>query len=448
MTEQQPPKKEENDLFTEYPVLNQIIQAVQELSEARYALAVHPEILTMVLQQIDKVVKKDYTTKLSVLFTGLSAYMHEPLNLFIRGDSGLGKSYNATKILEFFPEEDVWMLGGMSPTALIHDRGIKMTADGKRFDDIPKPEKPLRSEYENAGNFKEAWKTYRETLDAYRAVERETFNLIELQGKVLVFLESPHLKTFDILRPILSHDKWQMGYRITDKTGSGSLQTKHVMLQGWPATIFLKATDEYAEELATRSFTVSPLRDKEKFKEANQLTTKKANEPWFDDDRKKGIVLIKEVIKLLKKTVEGCDVILPFAGLEEYYPAEIPRDMRDYTHLTQFIKCVTALHALQRLEAHRGKKRYLIASISDVLTAWNLFMAIFENTRTGVSQHLLDFYHQIVEKQNIWRAEELTTKYNETAKPKVSTVTMYKWLKILGQLGYVTWEKSKKINEP
>jgi len=415
-----------------------------ELQKEAMLLIRNTDILPVVLQEIEKVVKNDYTTKLSVLFTALSAYLHEPLNLFISGASGLGKSYNTTKTLEFFPEEDIWFLGGMSPTALIHDHGVKKTSDGRNFDEIPVPEKPQRSDFDDKQSFFEAYSDYKQQLKSYREIEKASYNLIDLQGKTLVFLESPHLKTFQILRPILSHDKWQMSFKITDKTSSGSLQTKHVVLQGWPATIFLKATDEYLEELATRSFTVSPTRDKEKYALANELATHEINEPWFEDNRIEQITRISKAIRLIKGALQNHDVVVPFAGLQQFYPAEIPRDMRDFRHLTQFIRCVAAFHCAQRVMIKRAAKEYYAADSSDVLLAWELFNALFETTRTGVSQHLLDFYHGIIETRESWTAEELTTEYNKVFQPKKSKKTIYKHLEILQDLGYTTCEQSSE----
>ena len=391
----------------------------------------NPNILQDVIKEMDNVIKEDYPCKLSVFFTGISAYLKEPLNTFIRAASGLGKTWNTTKALDFMPETNVLMLGGLSPTALVHEYGTRYSLTGEKLDDL---EKPNKKEYENQTDYKAALHAWKEKL-------RESYIQVDLQGKILVFLESPHPKTFNVLRPILSHDKYRISFRITDKTNKGTLQTKHIVIQGWPATIFLNAQDQYIEELATRSFTVSPMQNPEKYVKANVYTTEKANMPWIEDERLSRLKIFQTFFGQLQCALESRDVIIPFANLHMFYPAEIPRDMRDYQHLLQFIKCITALHFYQRVLAKHEGKEYLLANSQDVMFAWLVFNLIFETTRAGISQHLLDFYHQIIEQRPKWNGEELTTAYNEAYKPKRSKKTIQRWLGTLEDLGYITCEE-------
>jgi hypothetical protein len=125
--------------------------------------------------------------------------------------------------------------------------------------------------------------------------------------------------------------------------------------------------------------------------------------------------------------------------------------MRDFKHLLQLIQCVTALHAKQRLILVRDKKEYLVSSLKDVEFAFKKFRAIFETTRTGLSQHVLTFYHKIVQEMPIdekneeleakrrpWRTSELLNKYNDTFSPKRSRRTVLRYLELLEEIGYVS----------
>jgi len=49
-------------------------------------------LLHLILKDLDKRIKRDYSTKLSVFFTGLSAYLPEPINLFLKGKVEVGKA--------------------------------------------------------------------------------------------------------------------------------------------------------------------------------------------------------------------------------------------------------------------------------------------------------------------------------------------------------------------
>lgn len=106
-------------------------------------------LIVYVLNDLGKRIKKDRSTKLSVLFTGLSGYLSQPINLFLKGESGVGKSYNVVETLKYFPQEDIWLLGGLSPKALIHDHGVLLNEYGEPIDLTEKPVKPRKRNYEN-----------------------------------------------------------------------------------------------------------------------------------------------------------------------------------------------------------------------------------------------------------------------------------------------------------
>ena len=121
------------------------------------------QLIPYILKDLEKRVKKDHATKLSVLSTGLSAYLPEPINLFLKGESGIGKTYNVIETLRYFPPENIWFLGGLSPKALIHDYGKLLNKDGDPLDLLEKPQKPNKKSkiFKNdVGEFKE--EEYRE----------------------------------------------------------------------------------------------------------------------------------------------------------------------------------------------------------------------------------------------------------------------------------------------
>jgi len=99
----------------------------------------------------------------------------------------------------------------------------------------------------------------------------------------------------------------------------------------------------------------------------------------------------------------------------------------------------------------RDKKEYLVTSLKDVEFAFKQFKKIFETTRSGLSQHVLTFYHKIVQEMPIdetgkleeakrrpWRTSELLNKYNETFSPKRSRRTVLRYLELLEEIGYVS----------
>jgi hypothetical protein len=272
---------------------------------------------------------------------------------------------------------------------------------------------------------------------------RDSYTLVDLSHKILVFLESPDFETFQMLRPILSHDKEQIQYQFVDKTGKGQLQTRKVVLKGWPATIFLTTDVKYIEELATRSFTATPENSELKILEANVLTNLKASLPWQYEEETQAFKVISGLIQRLQdQTSESrVDVVIPFLSLCGMFPHEISRDMRDFQHFTQFLKTVTLLHYFQRPYMKVKDCRLLIASLEDVKKALSVYKEIFETTRTGTEKRILDFYHKIVKTKDSWYLKELTGEYNKTAKKKLSEDSIRVMLLRLDEIGYVNSQR-------
>ncbi|MGQ9507684.1 MAG: hypothetical protein ACUVTB_07535 [Candidatus Bathycorpusculaceae bacterium] len=431
------------------------------LEKTTYAKAVQTwrtqNLMDYIHQDLDKRVKRDKATKLSVFFTGLSAYLPEPINLFLKGESGVGKSYNVVETLKYYPEEDIWFLGGLSPKALIHSYGILLNKYGEPIDLLEKPAKPKKSSFkDDFGEFKEAeyaeaLENYKEQLKTWNEEIRDAYTLIDLSHKTLVFLESPEQETFRMLFPILSHDNHKVEYRFTDKTAKGQLRTIRVVIQGWPATIFLSTDKRYMEELATRSFTVTPEASKEKIEEANRLTNLKASFPWQYNHETEETETIKKLVQSIKNYFVNSqtDVVIPFISLHEFFPKEIVRDMRDFQHFTQFLKTITALHLYQRPFLKINDKTFLIATVEDVKKALEIYSQVFETTRTGTEQKILTFYHEVVQTKEMWYLKELTAEYNRLNEKKLSSETIRQIVERLSQIGYVDIQKDdndKRLN--
>jgi len=68
-------------------------------------LAVDPELYQKFMKYLSKVVKRDEVTKNMVFLTALSAFTREPINVFLRGESSVGKTYNVIEVLKYFPKE-------------------------------------------------------------------------------------------------------------------------------------------------------------------------------------------------------------------------------------------------------------------------------------------------------------------------------------------------------
>lgn len=416
-------------------------------------IATEPQIRSKLMTHLGRTVRRDETTKNIVFDVGVSAYTRNPINLFLKGPSGIGKTYVATQTLKYFPSEDVWMLGGLSPKALIHGYGVLVDKKDKEIDFADKPSRQkvkqeLLEFYRDVEDvkvdkvmvdreFEEAKKKWRERIENSRYI-------IDLQNKILVFLEAPHFETYNILRPILSHDALEISYKITDKTATGSLRTKHVVIKRWPATVFCSTVEKYIKDLATRGFTVTPQTEQAKYKDANVLTGEKTALPWkFREDF--DFLLLQGFMGWLKHQLQTVEVVVPYGReLGECYPSSYARSMRDFKHFMALVEVSTLFHCMQRPVLAIGERKYVLATINDYQYVLGLWKNVEETTVTGLPGHILEFFHKAVEslseKMANFSYEDLTVEYNEQANEKKSSDTVRKWVKHLCDIGWLTTE--------
>jgi len=396
------------------------------------------DLLQVYMKHLDKTVKRDHATKRMVFLTALSAYSRNPQNLFLKGPSSTGKTYNVTQVLRYFPRSDIWMLGGLSPTALVHDYGILIDSEsGKEID--PVDDRPQKEDYTDDRGRPDKH-AYQAALKRWRDRLRKAYYLVDLERKILVFLEAPHPETYMRLRPVLSHDALQISYKFTDKA-AGALRTMHVVLKGWPACIFCTTDADYTEDLATRGFTITPDLDPQKYKAAVELEGAMKAYPWqFDLDQDQKFRDLQAYMDVLTGRLSLTNqVVIPYAQeLSHIYPATLPRDMRDYDHFLALIEMSCLLHLFQRPFLELDKIQYWMANIRDYLTALELLQSFEETTRAGIPGHIVAFFHRVLESfEGPVRYEALAEKHNEIMAEQVSKKRLYNYVELLRDIGWV-----------
>ncbi|HKG88741.1 MAG TPA: hypothetical protein VKA95_10470, partial [Nitrososphaeraceae archaeon] len=80
--------------------------------------------LQFVIDTILKEAKEEGRLVKQIVYTMLSAYTNNPINLAINSPSGEGKTYVLQKVGELFPKQDAMFLAGMTEKALFHRSGI------------------------------------------------------------------------------------------------------------------------------------------------------------------------------------------------------------------------------------------------------------------------------------------------------------------------------------
>ncbi|MBU7030588.1 MAG: hypothetical protein HXS48_26885 [Theionarchaea archaeon] len=356
-----------------------------------------PNLIKRIDKILGKKIKKDRKNRMLVFFVCLSAYGSNPLNLFLKGESSIGKTHIAKSVAEYFPEEDVWFIGDMSPKALIHERGT----------------------FENS-------KVY-----------------ISLENKILVFLETPRKETLEMLKPILSHDRKEIEYKIADKKVSGQLGTKSVIIQGWPATIFCTTDHRYLEELSTRSMVATPEVTKEKIAEVLEYKGEKYARPWETQQVDEEEVIFRKALHQLKSVGTAIPYGKELARKYNGDNGNLPRVMRDYDKLMGLIEMSTFLHQSQRVSVlipvNDNVQEFCIGNEDDLLVGFTLFESVRETTITGLPQPVLDFYENVVlpiEGEVTYHS--LIDEYTKYYKRTISQVHIkYKFVDPLVSTGYL-----------
>jgi len=422
------------------------------------------DVFSKLIEIFSKTIKRDEKTKQHILIHGFSAYTPEPSNLELTAPTSEGKTYPVVEILKHFPKEDVWFLGGLSPTALAHDHGILVDEDGKSLE--PEINK-LRELYDAVK--KEDKKKIKQKINE---LLRKAIRLVDLENKILVFLESPHPDTWARLRPILSHDVWETEYKFTDRERkSGPLKTIRVKIRGWPVAISCTTGSEKKsrtwEEKKTRFTTISPEMSREKYKEAVMFTFMRKGLPQAIFDMKIGVkefewaekairTIRDRLLEIKEKARKKFGIPNPnvfwipfYEDIGKEFPATIGRHMRDSSQrFITTLQMSAAINVFSRPILEIDGVEYIIVVREDYERAVKLyFEEDSETIFTGVPAHVLNFFKDVV--LPLWEEKdeegitvaEMVKKYFEVYKKTISSNTLRNhYLPYLENLGLMDKE--------
>jgi len=343
------PYADPSDLFEKYATLRNGPKPIDT--------SLFEEISTNELASIlDLTIKHDVENKLVTFLCMLSAYTDDcQLNVSFNAPSSTGKTYIPIQVAQYFPDADLRQFGGASPTAFFHDNAS--------FDK-----------------------------------ERNCY-VVDLERKILVFLEQPNPKLQQNLRPVLSHDKKEIPYMITDKDKKGSNRAKNIVIRGYAATIFCSAGMRLDEQEATRAILLSPETSIEKVQEGVHMATlRNANKADFlakveaSPERQ----LLKDRVLAIKlEHVE--DIIVPDpASIERRFLSHVqsakPRHQRDISHLLSIIKCIALLNVWFR----RDDSGKVIATLSDIDQGFAIWQNINKSQELNLPPYIYDFYKKYI----------------------------------------------------
>jgi len=367
-------EKEFQEVEQEIVKEEEILQRRQERKEKFTLLSV--EELTEIL---GLTIKEDKINKIITFLCQLSAYTeNSQFNISFNAPSSTGKSYIPIEIASLFPKEDVLKVGYCSPTAFFHDKG-----------------------------------KFLKELEGY---------YLDLERKILIFLDQPHNLLLQHLRPLLSHDDKEIKIKITDKSQKYGLKTKNIVIRGFPSVIFCSAGLTIDEQEATRFLLLSPEITQDKIKEGILEAIKKETD-------------LEAYLEELNNNPQRQHLIERIKAIEEEHIREIkihnsqkieqrffsihkvlkPRHQRDIKRLFSIIKSLALLNLWHR---ETEDIKVILTSDEDIEQGFKIWQEISLSQELNLSPYVYSIFSDVIlplyqKKQEGLGRKELMQKYFE-----------------------------------
>jgi hypothetical protein len=250
-----------------------------------------------VIRTIKRTVKQEDSLVRLIVYTAISKDTSNPINLAVLAPTSEGKTYAVLESIQYFPKQDIWKIGSMTPKVIIRQNGILVDSNNEPLEDRLKE---LKRKIKETDNSDEKEDLKQQLSQMYN----EAKVLIDLRGKLWVFLEPPHRETWAILKPILSHDDFEIEHPYVYEVQGMGFKVKKVVTRGWPACIFCSAKNESDwpawPEIQSRFLVTSPNMIQEKYSDGNMLIAQKMGLPNL---LQQSIIVSNSQIELAKKSV-------------------------------------------------------------------------------------------------------------------------------------------------
>lgn len=305
---------------------------------------------------LDITIKHDDANKVITLLCMLSAYTASAqINVSYNAPSSNGKTFITTEVAKFFPNEDKIELSGASPTALFHGEGV-----------------------------------WDKKLNA---------KIVSFERRILIVYEQPNPSLQAKIRAVLSHDQWEIHHRITNKDKKGALRAEHIILRGWPASVFCSAGMQLDEQEATRAILLSPEVNSQKLHDGVHMQAlRSADAERFEKELESNPERIALKLRILAiRQAHVGEIIIPhYDYIEKRFKASVgvlkARHMRDIKHLMQLIKSIALLNVWFRTRPDGTVQ----ASQSDIDQAFELWDSFSESQDLNIPPAVMTFYKNYI----------------------------------------------------
>jgi hypothetical protein len=364
----------------------------------------------------------------------LSAYTNNPLNLGINSPSGEGKNWVLEKVAEKFPQEDIQSLSGMTEKALFHKKGtlVIRNNEGKYefvdtlISDINDAIKEKDHEIQNSTDstlINALENSIQDFEEEKKDIYQNAMKLINLEHKILIFLDTPPMGLLSALMSLLAHDKYEAEYEYVD-THNG-IKTHMNILRGWPVVIYAQAVDysrhERWPEAQRRFIITNPEMDsKEKYAEAVDLAIDKFGLPDFvyqkvvSSDEEKDRV--REIIKSTKESILNISTLLApgknpaFVPFHETVKSGLPKDKSQEMNSGKRFGIILSLLGIINID--RRPRIKLVTKGDPIIKIVPL--VLFEDLKesiflmeysNGVRPYVLEWYYRVFEQMYYAKTE-------------------------------------------
>ena len=361
-------------------------------------------------------IKHDETNKVVTFLNCLNSQTeNDQFTITNMGGSSEGKTWTALEVSDYFPQEKQIIISNASPTAFYHEHGVLCTEavneEGltsyepiqsrldelfDRMDEI-KPDDPKKKLTDEQR--KELNKIRQEIAD----LKTNAVRLVDLEGKIIIFLDQANPKLMENLRSLISHDRKYIPLSITNRSARGSNYTEHIVLVGYPTMIFCTAYQKLNEQEITRTIQLSPDTDQNKLNETLKLIIeKKANDRvWYKkleaDIGRRSLMFRIELIEaygiktfISEKFSEK--ILSKFLSTRQKLQ---PRHQRDLPRIYDLIHGHALLNTFNRTVDMDDDKTLEIEA-ADVEAGFAIYEPVAEANEHYVSPEIWDLYENII----------------------------------------------------
>ena len=407
------------EYFHEFDEIRSHFEVAERDDEDHQRISPFKEIGTNELaDELEITIKRDIVSKTITFLNMLNAQtLDDQFNIIFSAESSSGKSYNALECAQYFPEREVLNLAGASPTAFVHENGVSVIEKDDIPYDLRTPDDPdmmpvdelidpLDVELDEIDQKEDQDQTDIDRQREIRKLKAEIFKkskiLVNMEGKIIIFIDQPNSELLKRVRPFLSHDAKCLQFNITDKSKNSGNRTKHVILRGFASIFFCSANSHYDDQEATRTFLVSPETNPDKLWASIQLLTEKyKNKELYykhldESISRKALVFRVELIRA--RGIHRFEVSNELAEkiqttFKDMLSGLNPRHTRDYARLWSLIYA----HALLNCFNRQQTGTYSIqANEKDANEIFGLYQRIKDANELGLSPNDFDIFNNVI----------------------------------------------------